>query len=453
MRNGFKFLAGLSVLGGVCVAGAQVTADIKAFPVRGAVFPDAKVVNGTAQIVRITDMTTGHVYEGAELDKMAGIRAVDVAGFDNTFLLDANDVPVFANQPYLDSTVTPICDPFTTPPAFVYLDPAGQDECTDLVDPNNNNGRPAPFLFGCAGENNWDLRWDDYFADPNIFGDPNTLEDTTRVDYFLRRIIRTVPAPDNDNGAQRVRMVILFYEFFDFDGTGTFDFTGGLTVDMDFAGGNQFFIFFVSYGAVFTVPAYGAGAMTLDLVDSLIDPGTGTPTGQPACGYNRTIAGGYLAGPVVCDPLTFVTTGSTLSPFVGDIWLWANTTTGTLAPDPCDPNAFLCLPDGLDPNFDGAPGLSYTDIYNTGALVDVQYVGVVGEFLSHDHAFAIYHSEPNPGGCICPGDVDGDCDTDLDDLIVLLSAFGVSGAGDTDGDGDTDLDDLITVLSDFGCVG
>ncbi|MGP1346181.1 MAG: hypothetical protein ACTS3F_05870 [Phycisphaerales bacterium] len=55
--------------------------------------------------------------------------------------------------------------------------------------------------------------------------------------------------------------------------------------------------------------------------------------------------------------------------------------------------------------------------------------------------------------CICPGDLDGDCDTDSDDLGILLSAFGSTGAGDLDGDGDTDSDDLGILLSDFGCVG
>jgi len=56
----------------------------------------------------------------------------------------------------------------------------------------------------------------------------------------------------------------------------------------------------------------------------------------------------------------------------------------------------------------------------------------------------------------CAGDVDGDGDTDLDDLVILLADFGCTGggcAGDVDGDGDTDLDDLVTLLADFGCQG
>ena len=56
------------------------------------------------------------------------------------------------------------------------------------------------------------------------------------------------------------------------------------------------------------------------------------------------------------------------------------------------------------------------------------------------------------GGVECSGDLDGDGDSDLDDLLLVLGAFGVNNGGDADGDGDTDLDDLLIVLGDFGCV-
>jgi hypothetical protein len=52
-----------------------------------------------------------------------------------------------------------------------------------------------------------------------------------------------------------------------------------------------------------------------------------------------------------------------------------------------------------------------------------------------------------------PGDVDGDGDVDLDDLLLVLGSFGNPGPGspgDADGDGDTDLDDLLLVLGNFG---
>jgi hypothetical protein len=61
-------------------------------------------------------------------------------------------------------------------------------------------------------------------------------------------------------------------------------------------------------------------------------------------------------------------------------------------------------------------------------------------------------------GPACPGDVDGDGDTDLTDLAALLAAYGsVTGdpnfnpAADFDTDGDVDLADLAFLLGDYGC--
>jgi hypothetical protein len=50
----------------------------------------------------------------------------------------------------------------------------------------------------------------------------------------------------------------------------------------------------------------------------------------------------------------------------------------------------------------------------------------------------------------CPGDVDGDLDVDIDDLLLVLGGFGVGSGGDADGDGDTDLDDVLQVLGTLG---
>ena len=62
-------------------------------------------------------------------------------------------------------------------------------------------------------------------------------------------------------------------------------------------------------------------------------------------------------------------------------------------------------------------------------------------------------------GPACPGDVDGDGDTDLSDLAALLAAYNTSAgdpaynpAADFDSDGDIDLSDLAFLLSDYGCV-
>ncbi len=55
----------------------------------------------------------------------------------------------------------------------------------------------------------------------------------------------------------------------------------------------------------------------------------------------------------------------------------------------------------------------------------------------------------------CPGDVDGDGDTDHADLGALLADWGCTGEncpGDLNGDGNTDQADLGILLADWGCV-
>jgi len=47
-------------------------------------------------------------------------------------------------------------------------------------------------------------------------------------------------------------------------------------------------------------------------------------------------------------------------------------------------------------------------------------------------------------------DLEGDCVVGLEDLAVLLGAYGVSDGGDIDGDGDTDAGDLAILLADYG---
>ena len=50
----------------------------------------------------------------------------------------------------------------------------------------------------------------------------------------------------------------------------------------------------------------------------------------------------------------------------------------------------------------------------------------------------------------CPGDLNGDATTGVDDLLTLLEAFQASDGGDCDGDGDTDVDDLLLLVSAWG---
>jgi hypothetical protein len=53
----------------------------------------------------------------------------------------------------------------------------------------------------------------------------------------------------------------------------------------------------------------------------------------------------------------------------------------------------------------------------------------------------------------CPGDLDGDGDTDQSDLGLLLTDWGCTSdcVGDLDGDDDTDQSDLGLLISDWGC--
>ncbi len=51
----------------------------------------------------------------------------------------------------------------------------------------------------------------------------------------------------------------------------------------------------------------------------------------------------------------------------------------------------------------------------------------------------------------CPGDLDGDGDTDQSDLGILLASYNLDGGGDLDGDGDTDQSDLGILLADYNC--
>jgi hypothetical protein len=56
----------------------------------------------------------------------------------------------------------------------------------------------------------------------------------------------------------------------------------------------------------------------------------------------------------------------------------------------------------------------------------------------------------------CPGDADGNGVVDIDDIVVVVLAFGNSGAagipGDVDLDGDVDIDDIVLVVLSFGAL-
>jgi hypothetical protein len=53
----------------------------------------------------------------------------------------------------------------------------------------------------------------------------------------------------------------------------------------------------------------------------------------------------------------------------------------------------------------------------------------------------------------CYADLDGDCDVDVEDLLILLGCWGENPCGDVDGDGDTDTADLLLLLAGWGPCG
>ena len=49
----------------------------------------------------------------------------------------------------------------------------------------------------------------------------------------------------------------------------------------------------------------------------------------------------------------------------------------------------------------------------------------------------------------CESDFDVNGVVDVEDVLILLSAFGQSDEGDADGDGDTDISDLLSTLANY----
>ena len=54
------------------------------------------------------------------------------------------------------------------------------------------------------------------------------------------------------------------------------------------------------------------------------------------------------------------------------------------------------------------------------------------------------------GGAAIAGDLNGDGEVNVSDLLALLAACGSSADGDCNSDGVTDVSDLLILLSNFG---
>ncbi|MCK4872497.1 MAG: hypothetical protein KAS72_07210 [Phycisphaerales bacterium] len=256
-----------------------------------------------------------------------------------------------------------------------------------------------------------DIWWDEYSADLDVWGDPGSLWTVTKLE--------TVVVVANQDGVERDSTIQFL--FFNIDGD---QYMGGAsytyTVPVGYEG--WFDDEYDFYADCIAFDIYDIGYTCFDWVNT---PDIGTDTG-----LGMIIAGGDLLDPAFPYPDTLWTLGQTLV----DSWWCADAVTN------------------VDPMFDGETGTSYLDILNTGDLYNHGYVDDVTNptsELCHDFPFRIY-ADIGPGPC--PGDLDGDDDTDGCDLGILLAYYNINDGGDLDDDGDTDQNDLGILLADFGCV-
>lgn len=102
---------------------------------------------------------------------------------------------------------------------------------------------------------------------------------------------------------------------------------------------------------------------------------------------------------------------------------------------------------------DGAPDDRFgwcVAVNGESALIGALWDDDQGHRAGSAYVFRDLNALRNP----CPGDLDGDDDTDQADLGILLSDWGCTGGncpGDLDHDGDTDQSDLGILLADWNC--
>lgn len=431
----FATCTAVAVLGGtLALAGARnldrVTRNLDASNID----TDKKVSVRKAD--KVVDMTTGQVLP------QNGTRAGNVVASDNMF---TPENPLVANWSWVDINIQPVCDVTADPNNILGLfdHPLGGDNCA-VVQPGGDFVAYFPYLGDCVNEDNKDILWDDYLLDPNITGiDPNQLHVVSEHQFFF----------DVDNGGvnpalltpRTFQMRYGFFDLFDFDGNGINDVNGiyGLNLLYDPAdpnaqgNGTIWYTIDLSAAPGGGLGAWGAGIWLFDAVDVTVE-------NLEACAMDTPIAGGFEGDPnPICDPAARYTVST---PALSGFFVVLTAAQNGIGQDPNDPNAFICT-GPVDPNIDGAPGLSYADVLTGGFGYNLQWTFNAG---ANNLSNVVNTAISVPGGCA--GDVDGDGDTDIDDLLLLLGAFGIGAGGDLDGDGDTDIDDLLILLGDLGCA-
>ncbi|MDP7029467.1 MAG: hypothetical protein QF733_04520 [Phycisphaerales bacterium] len=93
---------------------------------------------------------------------------------------------------------------------------------------------------------------------------------------------------------------------------------------------------------------------------------------------------------------------------------------------------------GFDPTSTMRVRFSTSDASSSGSVVEAAVDAIVLSVADCE--------DDNP----CPSDINGDGQTDVDDILAVIAAFGSGAGGDVDGDGDTDVDDLLAAVGGFG---
>ncbi|MCK4873220.1 MAG: VCBS repeat-containing protein [Phycisphaerales bacterium] len=130
---------------------------------------------------------------------------------------------------------------------------------------------------------------------------------------------------------------------------------------------------------------------------------------------------------------------------------------GDLPGFPLRPHGFTYMNGATIGDVDGDGDYELGVLSVHGTTVDVNLYDLTETYAPTNRDWKVYHARNQRGGLYeptsqCPGDLDGDGDTDQSDLGLLLSSYDIDDGGDLDGDGDTDQSDLGILLSDYGCT-
>ena len=186
---------------------------------------------------------------------------------------------------------------------------------------------------------------------------------------------------------------------------------------------------------------YGGYNMTLGCPSAGLWPG----------GWNTSAAGTYTATAVFAEPISGV--GEWTITIMNS---WASSVGASYDTD----ITFNGLCEGL-PAVPGCMDAGACN-YDSDATVDdgsCEYSSCAGctnsAACNYDPSATIDDGSCDYASCACPGDLDGDGQVAVTDVLLFLSDFGCMDApcvGDATGDGLTNVDDLLLMLSNFGNI-